>query len=108
MSPVYANRKALTCSPVFTSGYLKGVEGVPRGTVKWFGPDEGYGVIVRDGGEPDAVVQLSAIQVCCRARGLMAGDEVSFDVIADSDGIRAENVRRTDAGCRASRVGDSP
>ncbi|UYQ64118.1 cold shock domain-containing protein [Streptomyces peucetius] len=76
--------------------------------MKWFGPDEGYGVIVRNGGEPDAIVYFSAIQMCCRARGLMTGDKVSFDVMADSEGVRAENVRRTEPGCWASRVDDPP
>ncbi|MFI6106976.1 cold-shock protein [Streptomyces sp. NPDC051310] len=82
-------------------------EVVPRGTVKWFSQGEWYGVIVQDGGGPDAIVWSTAIQVCCRPRGLTKGDRVCFDIIQDSQGVRAENVCRAE-GCGPARQSRSP
>ncbi|WP_406002753.1 cold-shock protein [Streptomyces sp. NBC_00829] len=70
---------------------------MPRGTVKWFDPEKGYGVIAQDAGEPDADVDSFAVQGCCRARALTTGERVVFDVVRDSQGIRAENVHRAGA-----------
>ncbi|RKT02339.1 CspA family cold shock protein [Streptomyces sp. 3211.6] len=72
---------------------------MPRGTVKWFDPKAGVGVIAWGDGEPDAVVYPSAIQLCCRVRTLVATEAVTLDVIKDSQGVWAANVRRTGPCC---------
>ncbi|MEU1073655.1 MULTISPECIES: cold shock domain-containing protein [unclassified Streptomyces] len=72
---------------------------VPEGTVKWFDPNKGVGVITWENGQPDALVHACAIQVCCRARTLAAQDAVILDVIKDSDGIWAANIHRAQPPC---------
>ncbi|MBT2511222.1 cold shock domain-containing protein [Streptomyces sp. ISL-98] len=72
---------------------------MPRGVVKWFSPEKRWGVIARKEEEPDARVDSVAIQGCFRDQGLRAGDRVVFDVIVDSEGVRAENVRRAGGCC---------
>ncbi|MDF3292691.1 cold-shock protein [Streptomyces silvisoli] len=68
--------------------------------MKWFSLEKGRGVITRDdGGEPDTIVHCLAVKGCCRVRGPMAGDGVIFDVVKDSEGVRAENVWRGGAYC---------
>ncbi|GGU46296.1 hypothetical protein GCM10010244_85160 [Streptomyces coeruleorubidus] len=71
---------------------------MPRGIVKWFDPKTGVGVIAWGDGEPDAVVYTSAIQLCCRSRALVAAEAVVLDVIKDSLGVWAGNVRRAESG----------
>ncbi|WP_079148509.1 cold shock domain-containing protein [Streptomyces agglomeratus] len=78
---------------------LREVSVVPRGTVKWFDPKTGVGVITWGDGEPDAVVYSSAIQLCCRARALVAAEAVILDVIKDSQGVWAANVCRAEPCC---------
>ena len=53
-----------------------------QGTVKFFNAQKGYGFIVQDGGGPDVVVHISAVE---RAgmRTLVEGQKLSFDVEAD-------------------------
>ncbi|MFE6132212.1 cold-shock protein [Streptomyces sp. NPDC056437] len=72
---------------------------MPRGVVKWFDPSEEVGVITWGDGEPDAVVYSSAVQPCCRARSLTATEAVVLDVITDSHGVFAANVRRAGFCC---------
>ncbi len=65
---------------------------MPRGTVKWFNDQKGYGFIARDG-EKDIFVHFSAI----RAEGfktLTEGEEVEFDIVAGPKGDQAMNVRK--------------
>ncbi|WSS46911.1 cold shock domain-containing protein (plasmid) [Streptomyces sp. NBC_01187] len=75
---------------------------MPNGTVKWFSSEKRWGVITQDvEGEPDVIVNSSAIQGCGCMRGLSTDDRVIFDVTMDPYGVRADNVRRTGA-CRGS------
>ncbi|MFJ7242159.1 cold-shock protein [Streptomyces olivaceus] len=78
---------------------MREVRVVPRGTVKWFDPNAGVGVIAWGDSEPDAVVYSSAVQLCCRAHSLMAAEAVVLDVIKDSQGVWAANVRRAELCC---------
>ncbi len=61
-----------------------------EGTVKWFNKDKGYGFITRNDGK-DFFVHYSAI----KNRGyrtLEEGQRVSFDVVEDKRGPKADNV----------------
>jgi len=55
---------------------------VSQGTVKWFNATKGFGFIQPAGGGPDVFVHVSAVE---RAGlpGLVEGQQVSFDVVAD-------------------------
>lgn len=61
-----------------------------KGKVKWFNATKGYGFIERSEGK-DVFVHFSAIQGD-GYKTLKEGQEVEFDVVADSKGEKAENV----------------
>jgi CspA family cold shock protein len=61
------------------------------GKVKWFNDSKGYGFIETEGSE-DVFVHFSAISGE-GYRSLKEGAEVEFDVVSDSKGPRAANVR---------------
>ncbi len=61
-----------------------------EGTVKWFNKDKGYGFITRDEGE-DVFVHFSSIQET-GFKTLIEGQRVSFDVVENEKGAKAENV----------------
>jgi len=66
------------------------------GTVKWFNTDRGCGFIAPEQGK-DVFVHVSALE----ASGLQAlteGQRVEFEVEQDAKGLRAVNMRATDAG----------
>jgi CspA family cold shock protein len=67
-----------------------GLEEMPRGKVKWFNENRGYGFISRDDGQ-DVFVHFSAIQ----GEGfktLAEGEEVEFEIIESEKGLQAANV----------------
>ena len=55
---------------------------MPKGTVKWFNTQKGYGFIQPEAGGPDVFVHISAVE---RAgmRGLNEGQKVSYEIVAD-------------------------
>ncbi len=61
------------------------------GTVKWFNATKGFGFIAPDGGGKDVFVHVTAVQ---RAglQALSEGQRVSFDVVDDRKGKKAENL----------------
>lgn len=61
------------------------------GTVKWFNTTKGFGFIAPDGGGKDVFVHVTAVQ---RAglQALSEGQRVSFDVVDDRKGKKAENL----------------
>ncbi|HEY7608549.1 MAG TPA: cold-shock protein [Alphaproteobacteria bacterium] len=61
------------------------------GTVKWFNATKGFGFIAPDGGGKDVFVHVTAVQ---RAglQALSEGQRVTFDVVDDRKGKKAENL----------------
>jgi len=67
---------------------------VPRGRVKWFNDQKGYGFIEQDGGE-DVFVHFSAIQGS-GFRTLSENDRVEFEIVEGPKGKQATNVNRVE------------
>jgi CspA family cold shock protein len=65
---------------------------MPRGKVKWFNDQKGYGFITPDGGGRDLFVHHTAIQAE-GFRTLSEGQAVEFEVQEDVKGPRATNVK---------------
>ncbi len=61
-----------------------------EGTVKWFNKDKGYGFIARDDGD-DVFVHFSSI-VGGGFKTLVEGQKVTFDIIEEEKGTKADNV----------------
>ncbi len=61
-----------------------------EGKVKWFNKDKGYGFIGREDGE-DVFVHYTSI-ISKGFRTLEEDQRVSFDVVEDKKGLKAENV----------------
>lgn len=62
-----------------------------KGIVKWFNETKGFGFLQVDGGE-DVFVHFSAIQ-SEGFRTLKEGQPVTFDIVDDQRGKKAENVK---------------
>ncbi len=56
-----------------------------QGTVKWFNPAKGFGFIVRDDGQKDVFVHISAVEQAGMS-GLAEGQRVQFEVEPGRDG----------------------
>ncbi|MCW8131920.1 MAG: cold-shock protein [Planctomycetota bacterium] len=65
---------------------------MPRGKVKWFNDQKGYGFITPDGGGKDLFVHHTAI-IAEGFRTLSEGQMVEFDVVEDVKGPKALNVK---------------
>ena len=65
---------------------------MPRGKVKWFNDQKGYGFITPDGGGKDLFVHHTAI-VAEGFRTLSEGQAVEFEVVEDVKGPKALNVK---------------
>jgi len=64
---------------------------MPKGTVKWFNDQKGFGFITPEDGSADLFVHHSAIQGG-GFRTLAENDKVEFEVGQGPKGPRAENV----------------
>jgi CspA family cold shock protein len=65
---------------------------MPRGKVKWFNENKGYGFIQQENGE-DVFVHFSAIKEE-GFKTLAEGQEVEFDVVEGQKGPQAANVTK--------------
>ncbi len=65
---------------------------MPRGTVKFFNTQKGYGFIQPDDGSKDVFVHITAVE---RAgmRSLMEGQKVSFEVVTERGKQAAGNLQ---------------
>ena len=69
----------------------EGSTDLPKGTVKWFSNEKGYGFIEREGGE-DVFVHFSAI-AGEGYKSLTEGQQVEFEVVQGDKGLQAANVQ---------------
>lgn len=65
---------------------------MPRGVVKWFNDQKGFGFIQQEGGQ-DVFVHHTSIQ-SDGFRSLAEGDAVEFEVEAGPKGPKAKNVTK--------------
>lgn len=65
---------------------------MPRGKVKWFNAEKGYGFISQDTGG-DIFVHYSSIQAQ-GYKSLSDGDEVEFEINKGPKGLHAVNVKK--------------
>jgi cold shock protein len=70
---------------------------MPKGTVKWFNPDKGFGFIQPDDGGGDAFVHISAVERS-GLNDLREGQKLEFELLPDrkSGKMSAENLKLLD------------
>jgi cold shock protein len=70
---------------------------MPKGTVKWFNPDKGFGFIQPDDGGGDAFVHISAVERS-GLNDLREGQKLEFELLPDrkSGKMSAENLKILD------------
>jgi CspA family cold shock protein len=72
--------------------YQTGGKTVPRGKVKWFNANKGFGFIAQEGGA-DVFVHFSAISGD-GFKTLEEGQEVEFEIVNGAKGPQAANVTK--------------
>ena len=76
-------------------GFIKEIQVMATGTVKWFNDSKGFGFITPEAGGEDLFAHFSAIQ----GQGfktLKEGQKVSFDITTGPKGQQASNIREAD------------
>ena len=63
------------------------------GTVKWFNPKKGYGVIAPVGEDKDIFVHITAVQQAGLDR-LDEGDKVEFEIVEDKGKSKADQLKK--------------
>ncbi len=70
---------------------------MPRGKVKWFSVDKGFGFIQPADGSQDVFVHRNNVSGLGWDEGLRDGEEVEFEVERTPKGLSAQNVERVDS-----------
>ena len=65
---------------------------MPKGTVKWFNPQKGFGFIQPEDGGKDVFVHISAVEAA-GWRGLNEGQKVSYDIVSERGKDAAANLK---------------
>jgi CspA family cold shock protein len=65
---------------------------MPKGTVKWFNSQKGYGFIQPQGGGKDVFVHISAVERAGLS-GLNEGQTIEFEEVSNKGKTSAENLR---------------
>jgi CspA family cold shock protein len=65
---------------------------MPRGIVKWFNTQKGYGFIEPQGGGKDVFVHISAVERAGLS-GLNEGQAVEFEEVSNRGKTAAENLK---------------
>lgn len=68
---------------------------MPRGKVKWFSVDKGFGFIAPEDGSKDVFVHRNNVSGLGYDEGLRDGEEVEYDVEQTPKGLSALSVERT-------------
>ncbi len=69
---------------------------MPRGRVKWFNAEKGFGFIQQEDGGRDVFVHRTAVQGLGYDEGLEDGEEVEYTIKETPKGLQAEDVQRLD------------
>ncbi len=65
---------------------------MPKGKVKWFNPDKGYGFIEPEDGGKDVFVHMSALETA-GIDNLNEGDVVSFELVSENGKEKASDLK---------------
>ena len=65
---------------------------MPKGKVKWFNPDKGYGFIEPEDGSKDVFVHMSALETA-GIDNLNEGDVVSFELVSEKGKEKASDLK---------------
>lgn len=65
---------------------------MPKGTVKWFNSQKGFGFIQPDDGSKDVFVHISAVERAGLS-SLNDGQKVSFDIVNERGKANAANLK---------------
>ena len=65
---------------------------MPQGTVKWFNPTKGYGLIQPSTGDKDVFVHISAVERAGLST-LNEGQTVEFELVTNRGKASAENLK---------------
>ncbi|CAM3291149.1 cold-shock protein [Rhodothermus bifroesti] len=69
---------------------------MPRGIVKWFSAEKGYGFIQQENGGEDVFVHRSAVVGLGYGEELRKGERLSFEIRRTPKGLQAVDVKRLD------------
>ena len=65
---------------------------MPKGKVKWFNPNKGFGFIEPDDGSKDVFVHMSALETA-GIDNLNEGDVVSFELVSENGKEKASDLK---------------
>lgn len=67
---------------------------MPRGKVKWFSIEKGYGFIRPDDGGTDVFIHRNNIEGLGWGEGLREGEDVEYELERTTKGLNAQNLHR--------------